>query len=604
MSIKRDRIQVYDMTCTSCETRVEKSIRKLEGILTVKANYSGQFVDVEYDSKTCSIDKIISAIKSAGYSTQESGSFKIVGIVLIGLAVIMLSKLTQGFDMNEKLNNASYFVLFVVGILTSLHCVGMCGGIMLSQSVNKDSITLIKPQKNFIEKFESMRPAFLYNLGRVISYTLLGGLVGALGSVFSLSLQMQAGLQIFAAIFMIILGLNMSGFKMFRKLHIKLPWSACSVNKKNNTPFIVGLLNGLMPCGPLQTMQLYALGTGSAFKGAASMFIFALGTVPLMLTFGAISGLLSKGYTKTLLKFGGIFIIVLGLMMGQRGFALAGINLSPMVALGAGTNTSSSPPAGSTAKIEGGVQTLNMSAEGRGYVPNVLYVQKGTPVKWIIDGKQINSCNNEIVVPSLKKRLKLKSGENILEFTPQETGDINFSCWMGMIRGVIRVVDDLGSVDTSTADSSLPDAGAAGGCCGGGTSGASSSIYGDLNTAPTDTLVKKAQLIGNTQSFSFRGLGYEFDPLILVVKSGANTKLTFDLRQFDNPEGEFTIIDGETGKTIAKFTGKKDIVNLEYKFEKAGGYGILKDGSIISVIEAVDDIKKADIEEIRKKYLE
>ena len=57
-----------------------------------------------------------------------------------------------------------------------------------------------------------------------------------------------------------------------------------------------------MPCGPLIQCELYALGTGSAYKGALSMLLFSLGTVPLMLTFGALSGLINKGYTKSLLK--------------------------------------------------------------------------------------------------------------------------------------------------------------------------------------------------------------------------------------------------------------------------------------------------------------
>ncbi len=190
--------------------------------------------------------------------------------------------------MTAKLSGATYFVLFIVGMLTSIHCLGMCGGIMLSQSINKDSKS----------KFDSIKPALLYNAGRVVSYTIIAGIVGSLGSVLSLSISVKAGLQIFAGVFMIIMGLNMSGYSLFRKLDIKLPWSTCSVKKKPKAPFLVGVLNGLMPCGPIQTMQLYALGTGSAFNGALSMFIFSLSTVPLMLTFGALSGLISKGYTK------------------------------------------------------------------------------------------------------------------------------------------------------------------------------------------------------------------------------------------------------------------------------------------------------------------
>jgi sulfite exporter TauE/SafE/plastocyanin domain-containing protein/copper chaperone CopZ len=598
------------MTCSSCETKVERSVKKLEGIINVKASYKDESLEVEYEADACNTEKIRLAVKGAGYSTETSKNLKIVGFVLIVLAVIMVTKMTQNFDMTEKLTNASYFILFIVGLLTSIHCVGMCGGIMLSQSIKKDSIIIAKDksQLNVLEKFQTMRPALLYNSGRVISYTLLGALVGTLGSVFSLTLQMQAALQIFAAFFMIIMGLNLYGFKVFRKLNIKLPFSACSLSKKANTPFIVGFLNGLMPCGPLQTMQLYALGTGSAFKGGLSMFIFALGTVPLMLTFGALSGFLSKNSTKSLLKFGGIFIIILGFIMGGRGLALSGININPMMIFSASSSTSKNSATtakeGSTAKLENGVQRIYMTAESKGYLPNTLYVQKGIPVEWVIDGKQITSCNNEIVVPSLKKREKLKSGETIIKFTPEEVGNINFSCWMGMIRGQIQVVDNLKTADASSSATSLTSEESAGAsCC--STDGATpTSIYGDISTASTDILVKKASVLANSQSYTMRGLGYEFDPLILVVNKGLPLKLILDLKQFDSPNDEFTIISGDTGKEITKFKGKADLVNVDYTFEKAGGYGIMQNGSILSVIEAVDDVKKANIDEIRKKYLE
>ncbi|MBM6861902.1 heavy metal transport/detoxification protein, partial [Clostridium saudiense] len=63
----------------------------------------------------------------------------------------------------------------------------------------------------------------------------------------------------------------------------------------------------------------------------------------------------------------------------------------------------------------------------------------------IIDGKTLTSCNNEVIIPSLNIRKKLSRGENIIEFIPEE-GDINFSCWMGMKRGKIKVVDDISSI--------------------------------------------------------------------------------------------------------------------------------------------------------------
>jgi sulfite exporter TauE/SafE/plastocyanin domain-containing protein/copper chaperone CopZ len=581
VSIKREKVKVYDMTCTSCEGKVERTLKRLEGVASVKASFSAQQVIVEYDSKFCDISMIKTSIKSAGYSMESSNSFKIIGIFIVAAAIILLGSSTSGFDMNEKLNGASYFVLFVVGMLTSIHCVGMCGGIMLSQSISKDSTS----------KFESLRPAVLYNTGRIVAYTIIGSIVGALGSVLALSLTAKAAMQIFAGIFMIIMGLNMAGFSMFRKLNIKLPWSACSVKNRPKTPFLVGLLNGLMPCGPLQTMQLYALGTGSAAKGALSMFLFSLGTVPLMLTFGALSGLLNKGYTKKILKMSGFLVIILGFIMGNRGLALAGTGVPNIIQLGKNLIFKSSSQSNiSKAVIKDGVQELTMIVDGSGFTPNLLYVKKNVPVKLIVKGDAINPCNNAIAIPSLNKQYTVKPGENVIEFTPGDK-DINFSCWMGMIRGTIKVTDNLDTVDTSESDSS-PEAEQA------------PSIFGDdLNLVPTDRIVKRAVVEGKIQTIKLRAIGYEFEPLIVILNKGMSTKLSLDLRAFDTPDEKFNILDSDTKETVASVEGKKDIVVKDVKFDKAGTFVIANEKNVLTVILVVGDIKSVDLEEVRAKYL-
>jgi sulfite exporter TauE/SafE/plastocyanin domain-containing protein len=453
---------------------------------------------------------------------------------------------------------------------------------MLSQSISTVN-------KN---KFEALKPAIFYNLGRVISYTILGGIVGALGSVFSLSLAFKAGLQVFAGLFMIIMGLNMSGYSIFRKFNIKLPWSACNIKKSGKTPFIVGVLNGFMPCGPLQTMQLYALGTGSALNGAASMFIFALGTVPLMLSFGAISGLLSKDNTKQLVKFGGILVVVLGLIMSNRGLVLAGINISPMALMHNTAKQPNSPGNTSKATIENGVQVITMTASGSGYTPNVFYVQKNVPVKWVINGELITSCNNTIVVPSLNIEKKLESGENIINFTPGDK-DINFSCWMGMINGVIKVVDDVKTIDASSVDATETTP----------ATPIRPSIYGsDLTKTTIEILVKKAKVSNNTQNLTISGIGYELSPIIAVMQSGLKANLSFDLTKFDNAQGLYSIIDVDS-KSIISFKGKKGINQIVLTFDKPGVYGIIKDNTTLGLIDVSSDIKPIVLEDLRDKYL-
>ena len=595
MSIKKEKIKIFEMTCTSCENRVEKAVRQLEGVIYAKASYSGQYMEIEYDDDLCGMNNIKDAVKNAGYSTEGSKDCKFMGILIIAVGVVLLGLKTGGFDMEAKLTNASYAVLFIVGVLTSLHCIGMCGGIMLSQSLSKES-------KN---RFEAIQPALLYNIGRVISYTILGGLIGALGSVFTLSIAAKAAVQIFAGAFMIIMGLNMAGFSAFRKFQIRLPQFACKAKSKSGSPLIVGLLNGLMPCGPLQTMQLFALGTGSAAKGALAMFVFSIGTVPLMLTFGALSGLLSKGYTKKILKFSGVLIIVLGLIMGNRGLALAGININPITAF-ASNSAGSSNPYVAKATLQDGIQIINMTADNNGYAPNAFYVQKGIPVRWIIDGKELNSCNNAIVARGLNLERKIKKGENIIEFTPGDK-DINFSCWMGMISGVIKVVDNLDSVDTSKADPSLPPPSTGPSCCAVPIEEDEPSrpgIYGDdISKVPTEKLVNKALVDGKNQSVIFKGIGYELQPLIAVAGSGGKIRLTLDLNDFDNAEGEYLIIDAVTGKDVTAFTAEKGINEIEFSPKNVDGYAIIKGNSILGIIEVVDNLEAADIKEIREKYL-
>jgi len=598
MSIRNQRVKVYDMTCTSCEKRIERTVKKLDGVIDVRANFSGQYADIEFIDEICSINQIKAAINRVGYSTEDAKSFKFIGIIIVVAAILLLGINTGSFNMEDKLKNASYAVLFVVGLITSLHCVGMCGGIMLSQTIGKESKS----------KFNAMKPAILYNLGRVVSYTIIGGIAGAIGSVFALSLTAKASMQILAGIFMIVMGFNMAGFKAFRKLQLKLPTSVLKLlgKPKPKTPFFVGIFNGLMPCGPLQTMQLYALGTGSGISGALSMFIFAIGTVPLMLTFGALSSLLSKGYTKKILKFSGILIVVLGLVMSNRGLALAGMNLSPasmLANIGTFGDNSSAAANATKATIKDGVQVINMTANVYGYTPNTLYVQKGMPVKWVIDGEQLTGCNNTIVMPDMNLEQKLQSGKNIIEFTPGNE-DIPFSCWMGMKRGTIKVVDDLKTISVSSSDATGIDSSTK------STASASNqsqpSIYGtDISKVPTNRLVNKAQLTNNEQTLEIKGIGYELEPLIMVINKGIKTKMSIDLTSFDTPDGYFLILKSNTKEIVTDFTGVNGSVDVEFNIEKAGSYGIyLNEDELIGAIDVVDDINSVNLEEIRSKYLQ
>lgn len=610
MSIRTITVKVGNMICTSCEGLISDELKETDGVLEVAASYKKSSVKITFDDNKCSYSKICNIIENAGYKVEgeitkitketdkASEYLSIAGVLLVAFIIIRLGQNSGAFDMSSKLGeNTTYIMLLVIGVLTSLHCVGMCGGIMMSQSITTISNS----------KMASMKPSIMYNLGRVVSYTVLGGLVGALGSVFSLTISTQASIAIIAGLFMVIMGFNMAGYSAFRKLTIKLPWSKCNSKKSGSTPFVVGLINGFMPCGPLQTMQLYALASGSALKGATSMFIFAIGTVPLMLGFGLIANLMNQNNTKKLMKISGIIVVVLGLVMANRGLNLFGINLSPMALMGSKqVNTKVEISDANKAKIVNGKQEIRVTATASGYSPNVVFVQKGIPTKFIVEGKTITSCNNKIVIPSINKSLSLSKGDNVLEFTPGAK-DINYSCWMGMLSGVIKVVDNLDTVsasDISNAQSANPNS-SGGSCCGGapGTPASEPQIYGmNISEVPTSRLIKKANLSKEVQEITINGSGIDLEPLMVVLKKDLTSKLTFDLSKMDNIDGEFIIFDTNYNK-VNSFTINNKKGEFTGIFDKTGSYLVLYKEQLILSFQVVDDFDNVDLEELRKTYI-
>lgn len=447
--LRRKVLKVEGMTCISCQNRIEKELRKIPGVVDTAAYYRSSTVHVTYDINEVSLQKIINVLERIGYNPISKskmhdskanaaegdgmGLFKLVGLGIILLALYSMLENTGIFDFIPGVNqNMGYGILFIVGLLTSIHCIAMCGGINLSQCISSkcEDDSCIKAK---------LKPSLLYNSGRIISYTLIGGAVGAIGSAVGFSGEGKGIVALISGILMIIIALNMLNvFPSLRKINPVLPEIIrnLGIDKvKRRGSFYVGLLNGFMPCGPLQAMQLYALGTGSFIAGASAMFVFGLGTIPLMFGFGAISTLLSARFTRKMMSVSAVLVMVLGIIMLSRGFALSGF-------AGPGGGTIQ----GNKAALQGDVQVVTMEMDSRRYTP--LVVQEGIPVVWKINVEQgdLNGCNNPITIPRYGITKELELGENIIEFTPREEGRIAYSCWMGMIRSNIQVVSDLNTV--------------------------------------------------------------------------------------------------------------------------------------------------------------
>ena len=451
-------VRVSGMTCAHCEARVAKAAKSVSGVKSASASFSRGILTVSYDPEQANEDTLVAALESAinasgyrfrGVVTKPQQLSKVIPIAIILLALYLILRYTVGFDFFgfiPKIDSTiSLSALFVTGLLTSVHCVAMCGGINLSQSVGTG-----ESGKN------RMRNPLLYNLGRVISYTVIGAIVGGIGSVLFLSETLKAILLSLAALGMLLMGLSMLGWlpwwltpRMPRFLSGRL--GKAGVGKG---PLVVGLLNGLMPCGPLQAMQLYALATGSALTGALSMFLFSLGTVPLMLGAGALFSSLKGKFAFVVQRVSAVLVVFFAIVMATNAFSLFGL----------GGAAAAAPAKATAAQAETGGDSLLQQALDKGYLPATMdgdvqkisanldpsvypfiIVQKGVPVELTItaDESAITGCNQTVVFPAFDVKKALKPGDNVIQFTPDETGLIPYTCWMGMVDGRILVVDNL-----------------------------------------------------------------------------------------------------------------------------------------------------------------
>ncbi|NOX71209.1 MAG: hypothetical protein GXO64_00735, partial [Candidatus Micrarchaeota archaeon] len=256
--------------------------------------------------------------------------------------------------------------------------------------------------------------------------------------------------------------------------------AAGSKTGKKKSPLVVGLLNGLfIACGPLQALYIYAAGTGSPVQGATALLAFGLGTLPFLLGFGMFASFISRKMAHNILKVSGIIVVVLGVIMLNRGLALTGSGYD-FNSIATYMSVMSSADAASNEDmpvLNQGYQEIRMEVNRYGWKPDKFVLKKGVPVKWIIDGKEINGCNNAINVPAYGLEFDIRPGVQVIEFTPDKEGVIPWSCWMGMIPGTFIVKDDIDLGDEEEVQKELesvqlPKGGSCGGSCGSPTCGA------------------------------------------------------------------------------------------------------------------------------------
>ncbi len=585
-SIKERRLIIGGMTCVSCQNKIEKTLRNTAGIKSAQVSYVNGFADISFYENEISLEDITMLIQRLDYTVLPNKDTEIFRKKqLVGVLVIIpsLYYLMQQFGIlnlftPSQLADVSmgHGMLFIIGLMTSVHCVAMCGGVNLSQCVQIE-----KTGNGKNDALAAIRPSLLYNLGRVISYTAVGFVVGGVGSLITFSNTMQGIIKFIAGIFMIIMGLNMLGiFPWLRRFQPRIPFlfaDSIESQKVGKGPLYVGLLNGLMPCGPLQAMQIYALSTGSPISGAFSMFLFSLGTVPLMFGLGALSSYLGKRFTNKILTVGAVLVVVLGMSMFSQGWSLSGWGFPHVFSGGLSSKADADK---SHVKVENGVQIVNSTLASGSY-PSIT-VEKGMPVKWIIDAPEgsINGCNNRIFIPEYNMEYQFKTGENIIEFTPTKAGSFPYSCWMGMIRSSILVVEEDSTI--SKGDNSLKQSDISNG------------------PVPADYIIPTEEIgLGekkdNIQQVTVELTDDGFKPGVIVLQKDMETEWTI-LNSSSKESNTMLLIPYYSAQIPLDTSENPLLVYPTDDFAFSNG-----DSSFFGYVKVVEDISNIDIDAIQKE---
>lgn len=453
-------VYVDGMTCRSCEITIERKFKRVRGIRRADADASRGVVKIVCEGG-CAPDvaALRGALKGHEYDVRGIGAgdapargerpsvARLVGlfasVVLLGTLLTKLGLLDQKYEVGATMGVAAALVLGLVAGSSS--CIAVSGGLLLSSAAK------FRERYGGLTAAGRMRPVVMFVAGRTLSYGFLGGVIGAVGKAFTPSPLVTGALIVAAAAFMLVMGLDMLKIApvWLKALLPRMPKSLShrimdAEGKEHPVmPFLLGAGTFFLPCGFTQSLQLYALTTGSFLRGGLVLGAFALGTAPALLALGWASTALKGRAGKLFFQFSGALVVVLGLWNVQNGFTVAGYPLAlPDLSPASGAAAAGKSGGPQVPELVAGRQVIKMAVGGPGeaYDPDVLTVKAGIPVRWEIDGVNVAGCISYLQSRKLGIGIQLKQGLNVVEFTPKAAGTYSFSCSMGMFRGTINVI--------------------------------------------------------------------------------------------------------------------------------------------------------------------
>lgn len=327
-------LYVNGMHCSACPLLIERTLKRLPEVKYVQASLKNHSVEVsgEFGDKTREhvAQDLTEVLKAHGYTVSSERRRQVVQWADFQTAVPIAAAFVLLFIVLQKLGivnlvtatNVTYGTAFVIGLIASVStCMAVVGGLVLSMSAN------------FAKEGDKVRPQVLFHIGRLVSFFVLGGVIGVLGSTFQLDATGTFLLSFIVGIILLILGINLLDvFPWAKKLQPSLPRffgnhvEGLKSMNHSLTPLLVGAATFILPCGFTQSMQIYTLTTGSFWTGAFTMTAFALGTLPVLalLSFSSL-GIHTKARSGIFFKTAGLVVIFFGIFNILTSLVAAGI---------------------------------------------------------------------------------------------------------------------------------------------------------------------------------------------------------------------------------------------------------------------------------------
>ncbi len=325
---------VNGMHCKSCVALTESELSAVSEVSKAKSSLADYNVEVtgDFGDKTPEhiAQDLSEVLKPHGYTLSLEKQRPSVKWSDFNLALPLAGGFIALFIILQKLgivnlittSRVGYGTAFLIGLIASVStCMAIVGGLALSLSAN------------FAKENDKTKPQTLFHIGRLASFFIFGGAIGALGKSFQLGATSAFILSLLVALTLLALGINLLDiFPWTKKFQPTMPkFIGKQVHNLKNinhtlTPFLVGVATFFLPCGFTQSMQIYTLTTGSFLTGALIMFTFALGTLPVLalLSFSSL-GIHKKTQSGVFFKTAGLIVIFFGIFNLINALAATGV---------------------------------------------------------------------------------------------------------------------------------------------------------------------------------------------------------------------------------------------------------------------------------------